>query len=124
MSANSLDGQLSLMEQQLDEAFRALVVAEVDFLREASRRIQDIAVGLAPLLGISLAGRLTPVQTQRIKNVAARLPMLRENLARCAAVVDRAVSIVVPTERQATYAVKGAYSSAIRQTGTVNGLSA
>jgi hypothetical protein len=122
MSATSLDGQLSLMEQQLDEAFRALVAAEVNSLRETSRRMQDIAVGLAPLLGISLAGRLTAVQTQRIKNVATRLPMLRENLARCASMVDRAVAIVVPTERQSTYAVKGAYGSAMRQTGTVKGL--
>lgn len=124
MSATSLDGQLGLMEQQLDEAFRALVAADVNSLREASRRLQDIAVGLAPLLGMSLAGRLTAVQTRRIRNVATKLPMLRENLARCAAMVDRAVSIVVPTERQATYAVKGAYSNAMRQTGTVNGISA
>ena len=122
MSATSLDGQLSLMEQQLDEAFRALVAADVNSLRETSRRMQDIAVGLAPLLGISLAGRLTAVQTRRIKNVASRLPMLRENLARCASMVDRAVEIVVPTERQSTYAVKGAYGSAIWQTGTVKGL--
>ena len=119
MSFPHLEIQLNLVEQQFDEVSSTLLDADPAALQQACAGLQQTAVDFIQLSNhLAPGGSLPTDMAQRIKALADGVPRLREGLYRKAALVERALPLLVPAERPSTYAGASApYASAMRQSG-------
>jgi hypothetical protein len=127
MSSPHLELQLNLVEQQFDEVSCALLDADPAAFQQACAGLQQTAVDFIQLSHHQAPGGVLPADmAQRVKALAEALPLLREGLYRKAALVERALPLLVPsTEQPSTYAGDSApYASAMRQSGAFRGVAA
>ena len=115
--------QLDLVEQQLDEVSAVLLSRDAQALQASVDSLQRASVELLQLLDRTRAADKPSVQSiARLKLLSRRLPALREGLLRQAAVVERALQIVIPSAPKSTYAGTGPYGSGPRQSGALRGM--
>ena len=125
MSLPLVDQQLDRIEPQFTALSVALRDGSVQSLQASAERLQQLAVELRQLVDtLPRAGVLQPRRAARLKALAAKLPMLRENLLRRSAYVNRALETLVPTPPKSTYAGRATYGNVARQSGEFKTVSA
>lgn len=124
MKNTPIENQLALAEQQLDAAVLYLNAGHSDALLQASEGLQATAVGLVQLMQTARVGSLMSEHGAKIGELAQRLIVLRENLIRRSAYVERALKVVMPVVDKPTYQSRGPYGSSLRSAGAVNTASA
>lgn len=126
MSHLSLEQQLDRVERQFNVLSCALIDGNPEAVQSASALLQQLCVHFVQMVDEvgrynTAAGPLLP----RIQALAAGMPVLRENLLRRSAYVERALQLVVPTTQKTTYAANaGPYGSGLRPSGMLRGFSA
>jgi hypothetical protein len=127
MSGSSLAQQLGLLEDQFSAVSSALVGADPSEVRSSSAKLQQLAVELLQILGGCGRDSLhEPQLAHRLHALAQSMPLVRENLARRSAYVERALALLVPQAlAQATYADNsGPYGGGARTSGQFKAFSA
>ena len=125
MATSLIDTQLDAIEQQLHELRGFLLDGAPLQLQRASQELQQLAVDLMEIAEEEGRGGLrNHSRKQRIKAIAISMQPLREGLLRQSAFVDRALEIMMPSVKQATYASGAKYGGAMRQSGAFKVLSA
>jgi len=119
MSNISLEQQLNLIEAQFNAVSLALGGTDPAAVQSNSATLQELAVGL---LKMSEGMRANSVEgarlAVRIHALSQGVGLVRENLLRRASLVDRALELVVPGAKKATYADGSTpYANPIRQSG-------
>ncbi len=131
MTSTHLEQYLDHVEQGFSEAAQALASSEPVEAVAACESLQQLAVAF--LQACDDAGRASvasPMLKQRIEALVLAFPQLLEALRRKAAYVERALELVVPGEKPATYAGSsglnsgGVYGAAMRQSGNFKYLAA
>ncbi len=127
MSHTSLEEHLNLVEQQFSEVSSILLDGDPAELQQACTDLQRRVVEFLQLgntMGLDTAEMAA--LASRARTVAAGLPLLREGLHRKAALVDRALQLVVPTtEPTSTYGGQAVpYTRARRSSGVFGGAAA
>jgi hypothetical protein len=126
MSHTSIDFQLDLLEERFNTLAASLIDGRAEALQTASASLQTLAVELVQMLSagnISQLGR--SACSHRIRSLSVGLAVVRENLLRQSAYVDRALDLLVPaTQQKATYAGSRTYGGSIRQSGAFTVLAA
>jgi hypothetical protein len=126
MTTATLDSQLDCIEQQFNELSALLLDGDPRGVEVASKALQQLAVELLHM--VDQAGP-TSLQSNaravRIKTLASVFPLLRGNVLRRSAFVDRALETIIPNASQSTYAGQAkTYGSSMRQSGAFKVLSA
>lgn len=126
MTTSSLDTQLGLIEQQFNELSAILVDGNPSGVQSASAAMQQLAVDFIQMADeMGRASLASQSRVLRLQTLATTLPILRANLLRRSAYVERALEMVMPaTQKTSTYAGSSTYGSAIRQSGAFTSLSA
>lgn len=127
MTQSSLENQLEILEAQFTEMGASLMAGNPALLESTGARFQQMAVELKQM--IDRMGRMqvnSTTRNQRIRALVSGVAVLRENLLRQSAYVDRALGVLVPaTGQKATYAGGGgAFNRPVRQSGAFTVLSA
>ena len=118
-------GQLDLVEQQFDEVFALLLQGDPASLEISAARLQQLATNLKELIdGVGRQQVYSEQFVAKLGALSSHFSSLREGLFRRIAHVECALQVVVPTPSKATYATKGVYGNARRQSGAFNVLSA
>jgi len=103
----SLEATLSTVETQLQDVQDALMATDPLALEQAATQLRVAATTLSQALagsGGAQASPLTEAQTQRIRAIGTRLPLLRDQLARLLALTERqAASLLPPAQGVMTY---------------------
>ncbi|GAA6121298.1 hypothetical protein [Acidovorax sp. FG27] len=104
----SLEATLSTVETQLQDVQDALMATDPLALEQAATQLRVAATTLSQALAGSGSGAqaspLTEAQTQRIRAIGTRLPLLRDQLARLLALTERqAASLLPPAQGVMTY---------------------
>lgn len=106
----SLEATLSTVEAQLQDVQDALLATDPLSLEKAATQLRGAATLLAQALGGAaggVGGRTEPPsddQARRIRAIGARLPALRDQLARLLALTERqAASLLPPVPGVVTY---------------------
>lgn len=126
MSHSSLEQQLDRVEHQFNAVSSALIEGDPEAVQAASALLQQLSVQFVQMVDemgrhSTAAGPLAP----RIQALAGGMPVLRENLMRRSAYVERALQLVVPATQKTTYAANaGPYGSGVRPSGMFKGFSA
>ena len=120
----SIENQLVLVEQRLDDAVDCLNAGHAQALAQASEALQITAVDLVQMMNRTRLGASGPEFNARMGQVAQRLISLRENLLRRSAYVDRALKVVLPTVVETGYQPTRPYGSGPRASGTMTMVSA
>jgi len=124
---NAVLQQLDLVEQKFNEVSALLSAGDTTRMEAGSAALQALAVELMQAL-TTPKGRQhlrTPEVVARIREVSAGIGLLRDNLARRSALVQQALSIVVPVEGKSTYAAPASlYGQPVQQSGIVKYLAA
>lgn len=123
---NAVLQQLDLVEQKFNEVSALLAAGDSVQLEAASAALQAMAVEMLQALnGNGRKNLRTPEVVQRIREVSTGLGLLRDNLARRSALVHQALSIVVPTHANSTYAPpSNIYGQPVKQSGAFKYLAA
>jgi len=101
----AIEHALEQIERQCDCLRDALKRGEPEALQQAGAGLRQLALDCSDLLARhEQTGAAAPALRARIRALAATLAALRENLLRRAAVVERAVEVVLPGQEKATYA--------------------
>lgn len=107
-----IEKSLSLIELQCEAVAAAVASGEPLGLENASNALRQAAVDFAGFMdrlgGPQQAG---PELRARLKKLAVRLNIQRENLLRRSAVVERGLHALVPATRKSTYAPVGRVGS-------------
>lgn len=126
MLPTHIENALLEVELHFNDVSTALISGEPLALAAASAALRQASVDFAALLQ-----RLSPQDLQegdfklRLKKIAVGMASQRESLIRRSALVDMALSAIVPATQSATYArTAGPYGSAGRQSGAFKYLSA
>lgn len=115
MNAAHIQNVLNAAERCSDEVAAALVSGESAALEPAASALRQSAIELSALLQRLTRQELDAAALQpRLKNLADRMAMQRENLIRRTVLVERALAVIVP----ATGAPTG-YGQASRSYGGV-----
>lgn len=126
MTTATLDSQLDRIEQQFNELSVSLVEGDPRGAEVASEALQQLAVEFLQM--VEEAGRASlqsDARAARIKTLASVFPLLRANVLRRSAFVDRALETLIPNVPQATYAGHAkTYGASTRQSGAFKVLSA
>lgn len=126
MSTSNLDAKLDGLHERLNAMAASLLGDSPEQIQFTSTQFQLLAVELVQT--IDTVGRrqlASPTRVRRIKQLAMGLAMVRENLLRQSAYVDRALELVVPAARpKSTYSGNQTYGSPVRQSGAFTVLSA
>ena len=95
-------------------------------IESTSTQFQLLVIELVQTLDAAARRQLSsPSRARKVKHLAMSLAMVRENLLRQSAYVDRALELVVPASRpKSTYAGNQTYGSPVRQSGAFTVLSA
>lgn len=129
MSHSSLEQQLDRVEHQFNAVSSALIDGNPETVQAASAMLQQMAVHFVQMVDELGRNRVSLVAaaslSPRIKALAEGMPVLRENLMRRSAYVERALQLVVPATQKTTYAANaGPYGSGVRTSGMFKGFSA
>ena len=126
MSTISLEQLLGRIESKFSAVSLALVAGDPIAVQDSSTSLQELTVQFVQVLDeLGRYGGVNAQLTARVKALAKALPALRENLLRRAAYVDQALALVIPSTQKTTYSNSHAqYGSALRQSGSLRGLSA
>jgi hypothetical protein len=116
---------------RVEARFRAISVAlsegNPESLNEEAAALQQLAVDLQAFLnsGGTLA-RMSPALLQRMQELLALMPVLRDALYRRSAYVDQALATLVPVAAEATYGSGGnaKYGVIPKQSGTLKTVAA
>ncbi len=101
----AIEHALTQIEQQCAQLQDALARGEPEALQQAGSNLRQLALDFSGLLAQhEQAGAAAPALRTRMKALAATLAALRENLLRRAAVVERAVDVILPGREKTTYA--------------------
>ena len=123
---NAVLQQLDLVEQKFNEVSALLASGDSEQLEVASAVLQAMAVEM--MQAMSSHGRKplrSPEVVRRIREVSIGIGLLRDNLARRSALVNQALSIVVPTHAKSTYApASSLYGQPVQQSGAFKYLAA
>lgn len=102
----SLEATLSTVETQLQDVQEALLATDPLALEPAATQLRSAAMTLSQALACQAGTPLAPTdeQARRIRAIAARLPTLRDQLARLLALTERqAASLLPPAQGVVTY---------------------
>jgi hypothetical protein len=126
MSQQSLGGMLDLVEQQFSEVSVVVANGNPQALQQACEALQQLAMQLMQLLDRrDFAHQRTHAMGLRIQSLAQGIAVVRSQLLRRLAMVDQALTVVVPTEAQATYGkASSPYGAVARQSGAFKVLAA
>jgi hypothetical protein len=126
MSHNSVNSQIDLLEERLGVLAATVIDGRAEMLQAASAGLQLLAVDLLQMLDAKELEQLrAPQCSRRIRSLATGLALVRENLLRQAAYVDRALELVMPSSQQkSTYPGSRTYGAPVRQSGAFNVLAA
>ena len=103
-----IEKPLSLIELQCEAVAAAVGSGEPQALEAASLALRQAAVDFAAFMEqLGGAGQAGPELRSRLKKLATRLGVQRENLIRRSVVVDRALNVMVPATRKSTYGQGG-----------------
>jgi hypothetical protein len=112
LSLSSLENHLDLVEQQFNEVSVALIHGNTADLEQCSSRLQQCSVEFFQILNVSGRQALSnPALAQRVKAIGESMPSLRETLYRRSAFVEQALQLVVPREKESTYAADPSQSA-------------
>ena len=126
MSHTSIDFQLDLLEERLNTLSGTLIDGSAETLQVTSASLQLLAVELVHMLQTGGQTQLGQTAlTRKIRALSGGLAVVRENLLRQSAYVDRALELIVPAAQQkSTYAGSRTYGGPIRQSGAFTVLAA
>jgi hypothetical protein len=119
MSLLSLENHLDLVERHFNEVSVALIHGNAEDLEKCSAKLQQCSIEFFQMLNAGERQALaTPALAQRVRAIGESLPTLRETLHRRSAFVEQALQLVVPRQKESTYAsdpvqpAHGSYGSA------------
>jgi hypothetical protein len=127
MSLTTLEQQLSLLEAQFNAVSNALIAPDPVDVQTSSAQLQQLAVEFLQMRDDCGRNSLnTPHLVLRLQALAQGMPMVRENLLRRSAYVERALALLVPqAQAQSTYSdSSGPYASGVRASGQFKAFSA
>lgn len=126
MSSAILDRQLDSIEQQFNELSGVLLGGDPLCVEVASGALQQLVVDLLQMADeVGRASFQSNARAARIKALAGMFPLLRGNVLRRSAFVDRALETIIPNAPQNGYASQAkTYGSSMRQSGAFKVLSA
>lgn len=126
MSFSTLEQQLDRVEHQFNAVSAALVNGDPDLVQASSAALQQLSVQFVQMVDELGRRSVAPAPlAMRIKALADGMQLLRDNLARRSAYVERALQLVVPATKNTTYsATQGPYGSPVRQSGAFKVFSA
>lgn len=126
MTTATLDGQLDRIEQQFNELSVLLLDGDPQGVEDASEFLQQLVVEFLQMVDeVGRASLLSNARAARIKTLASVFPLLRGNVLRRSAFVDRALETIIPNAPQSAYAGPGkTYGTSMRQSGAFKVLSA
>lgn len=126
MSFSSLEQQLDRLEYQFNAVSSALVDGNPDVVQASSALLQQLAVHLVQVVNEFGKNSIVPAPVVlRLRALADGLPLLRANLLRRSAYVERALQLVVPATQKTTYATgAGPYGGGVKQSGAFKVFSA
>lgn len=116
----ALERQLGLIEAQFNAVSSALMAANPDDVHASSAQLQQLAVEFLQMVDEYGKNSLrAPHLALRLQALAQGMPMVRENLLRRNAYVERALALLVPqAQAQATYADSNSpYGIGLRPSG-------
>ena len=121
-----LEEALTRVELQFNDVSDALVSGEPVALEAASTALRQAAMNFSALMqGLTPADLQHKDLKSRLKTIVDGMAIRRESLIRRTAMVERALSAVVPASGNNTYAPgSGPYGSAGKQSGAFKYLSA
>jgi hypothetical protein len=127
MSLTTLEQQLSLLEAQFNAVSSALIATDPVDVQTSSAQLQQLVVEFLQMRDDCGRNSLnTPHLALRLQALAQGMPMVRENLLRRSAYVERALALLVPqAQTQSTYSdSSGPYASGVRASGQFKAFSA
>lgn len=125
MTTATLDGQLDRIEEQFNELSALLSEGDPQGIELASAALQQLAVEFLQMVEDAGPTSFASKRAERIKTLASVFPLLRSNVLRRCAFVDRALDTIIPSAPQSTYAGNAkTYGAAMRQSGAFKVLSA
>ncbi len=120
MSLTTLEQQLSLLEAQFNAVSSALIAVDPVDVQASSSQLQQLAVDFLHMLDDCGRNSLhAPHLALRLQALAQGMPLVRENLLRRSAYVERALALLVPqAAQQSTYSDSSSpYASGARTSG-------
>jgi hypothetical protein len=127
MSLTTLEQQLSLLEAQFNAVSSALIAADPVDVQTSSAQLQQLAVEFLQMLDDCGRNSLhSPHLALRLQALTQGMPMVRENLLRRSAYVERALALLVPqAQAQSTYSSSNdPYARGVRASGQFKAFSA
>lgn len=126
MTTATLDGQLDRIEEQFNQLSAMLLDGDPVGVEAASEVLQSLAVEFLQMVQeVGRSGLLSDTRAARIQTLASVFPLLRGNVLRRSAFVDRALETIIPNAPQSAYAGPAkTYGSPMRQSGAFKVLSA
>ena len=125
MTTATLDGQLDRIEEQFNELSALLLDGDPQGIEVASAALQQLAVEFLQMVEEAGPTSFASKRVERIKTLASVFPLLRSNVLRRSAFVDRALETIIPSAPQSTYAGNAkTYGASMRQSGAFKVLSA
>lgn len=109
---------LAAAEEKVQAASDALLAADPIKLEQCSGLLRDAAAALAQLVQRQGAQAIDAGSVQRIQALGTRLALVRDQLARVAALADRQAATVLPPVEPSTYgSPKGSAARIYRAAG-------
>lgn len=126
MTTATLDVQLDRIEEQFNALSALLLNGDPQGIEAASESLQQLAVEFLQMVEeVGRVGLQSNARAARIKTLASVFPLLRGNVLRRSAFVDRALETIIPSAPQSTYAGNAkTYGASMRQSGAFKVLSA
>lgn len=103
------DLALQAVEKQLEEVSSAILAGDPLALEKSSTQLRQVVADFSRLVDGKRGQPVSAERAQRIQQAGERLAVLRDNLARLTALVDRQVASVLPPadNAQTTYGKTG-----------------
>lgn len=126
MTTAILDDQLDRIEQQFNELSALLQEGDPQRLEIAGEALQQMAVEFLQMADeVGRSNLQLNSRAARIKTLASVFPLLRSNVLRRSAFVDRALETIIPNAPQSSYSGPAKkYGAPMRQSGAFKVLSA
>jgi len=126
MPHTSIDFHLDILEERFNVLSAALIDGSAETLQSASASLQLLAVELVQILDVQGRTQIDDsARSRRIRSLSFGLSVVRENLLRRSAYVERALELIVPaTHQKSTYAGRRTFGGPILQSGAFSVLAA
>lgn len=92
----SLEQNLALVEQQLEQVSGHLLANDALALERSSADLRSALVSFSEAMALARQQKLSPALAQRLQDIQARLGAQRQGLARMAAGADRLAAALLP----------------------------